>query len=159
MFTYKYPMVSCAATIFLYTKKNDNIDMFLLGKRSATADAYPNWYCLIGGMLDSGQEEVEDTAVREVFEETGLVIDKAKLQLICVSSNPANDPRAHVINIVYGYCLDSDVIASAADDISDLAWIDSFNPKDIKVWNWLDQEYPLAFNHEELLKLALERLG
>lgn len=67
----------------------------LLIKRSAESDAYPDCWALPGGFLDKG-ESIEQCAVRELKEETGL---EAKTLLpMGVFSKPDRDPRGHVIS-------------------------------------------------------------
>lgn len=67
----------------------------LLIKRSENSDAYPNCWALPGGFLDKG-ESIEECAVRELKEETGL---EAKMMLpMGVFSRPDRDPRGQVIS-------------------------------------------------------------
>ena len=67
----------------------------LLIKRSENTDAFPNCWALPGGFLDKG-ESLEDCAVRELKEETGL--DAKMLAPVGVFSNPNRDPRSQVIS-------------------------------------------------------------
>jgi 8-oxo-dGTP diphosphatase len=55
-------------------------------------------WALPGGFVEY-EERVEDSVVREVFEETGL---KTKIiELFGVYSDPDRDPRGHTITLVY----------------------------------------------------------
>ena len=67
----------------------------LLIKRSEKSDAFPNCWALPGGFLDKG-ESIEDCAVRELKEETG--IEAKMLAPVGVFSNPDRDPRSQVIS-------------------------------------------------------------
>ena len=51
-----------------------------------------------GGFVNEG-EKVEDTAVREMTEETNLTIEPT--DILGVYSDPKRDPRGHVISIVF----------------------------------------------------------
>ena len=67
----------------------------VLIKRSDKSEAFPNCWALPGGFLDKG-ESLEDCAVRELKEETGL--EAKMLAPIGVFSNPNRDPRSQVIS-------------------------------------------------------------
>lgn len=67
----------------------------LLIKRASSSEAYPDCWALPGGFLDKG-ESIEECAVRELKEETG--IEAKMLAPIGVFSKPNRDPRSQVIS-------------------------------------------------------------
>ena len=64
----------------------------LLGKRRGAHGA--GLWSLPGGWIDRSDATLEEAAVREVREETGLVLDPDALRLLCVQTKPYPDFRA-----------------------------------------------------------------
>ena len=70
-----------------------------------------NKWGLIGGSVEIG-EQIEETALRECYEETGLIIDKKKLIFLGLYSD-INQKRIikypdncfHAIDVIYKYNL------------------------------------------------------
>lgn len=69
----------------------------LLLRRGASAPWMPGRYCLPGGKLDKG-ETLIDCAVRELCEETGIVIDSNKLMPLSVTYKAGWDKVLFVDN-------------------------------------------------------------
>jgi 8-oxo-dGTP diphosphatase len=153
-------MVSATATVLLICPQENS---FLVGIRHRDADTYPLLPCLPGGFLnaktaDFPGETLEQTAVREVFEETGLDISRKHLNLFWVCSDPTTDPRSHVINACFYTLIIPEEMAQAkaGDDL-----------EEIRVWNYdkvslyFNNEVviphdDLAFNHREIVSRGLQ---
>ena len=73
----------------------------------------PHGFALPGGFVDLG-ESVEDAAVREMREETGLDVELTGL--LGVYSRPDRDPRRHTISTVFTGRAQYPAVLRAGDD-------------------------------------------
>ncbi len=107
-------------------------------------------WALPGGFIDYGTETIEECAVREAKEETGL--DVRLKALLGVRSHPGRDPRGHTVTVVFvceELVPEEARTARAGDDAGSLLWVESDPGK-------LD-EVDLAFDHRDILLEALHR--
>lgn len=140
-------MVSATSSMVVIRKDTNEI---LLGKRSNSADAYPNYWSIPGGFLDartetSPGETLEDTASRELFEETNIVIkNKSRFILFSCGSDPNIDPRCHCIGARYIITITKEEAetAKAGDDLQELKWVSMYDR---------DAFLGLAFDHTSIV--------
>ena len=104
-------------------------------------EPFKDFYAVPGGFVEYG-ERVEDAAVREAEEETGLKVRLVKL--VGVYSEPNRDPRGHVISIAFL----AEEIGGKLHPSTDAKEVKAFNPSVIP-------SMKLAFDHEKILRDAL----
>jgi len=98
-------------------------------------------WALPGGFVEYN-EKTEDTAIREIFEETGL---KTKINsLVGVYSDPNRDPRGHTVSVIYLLEICGGKL-KGSDDASDAKFFD------------LNHLPKLAFDHNKIIKDALRK--
>ena len=103
-------------------------------------DPFKKFFALPGGFVEYG-ETTESAVLRELKEETGI---EGRIKGIAgVFSNPKRDPRKHVVSIAYVIEPTTKEL-EAGDDAESCAWFSTDNLPE------------LAFDHEEIIKRALE---
>lgn len=130
---YKKPRLTVDGAIVQESK-------ILLIKRNI--NPFKNRWALPGGHVEYG-EKVEDAAVREVLEETGLKVEIEKL--FGVYSEPGRDPRGHTVTIVYLMNVVGGKLKSG-DDASDARFFE------------LEKLPQLAFDHNKIINDIKMRL-
>lgn len=139
-YCYDYPRPALTVDIVLLHRFADGIEVLLI-KRAR--DPFEGHWAFPGGFVDMG-ESLEDAAARELAEETGL--RGIRLDQIGAFGDPGRDPRGHTVSVVYAGVLEDRALVTAADDASEAAWHSALEPP------------RLAFDHNKILTITLERL-
>ncbi len=96
----------------------------------------PRGWALPGGFVDYG-ETVEEAAMREAFEETGLKVDLKRQ--FHTYSDPGRDPRGHMVSVVF--------VATASGNPSggdDAAEAQAFRPDELPE--------DIVFDHRQIIE-------
>ena len=153
---YKKPSVT--ADIVVFTLDEDDDLNILLIKRKG----YPfkDHWAIPGGFLQAEEESVDETAKRELYEETG--IKDVFLKQLYTFSKPDRDPRTHVISVAYTALVPKSLLSiKAGDDAKDAKLFKiKYDVNGIIFYN--DNvsftEKDLAFDHADIIKTAITRL-
>ena len=139
LYEYPRPAVTVETVVFdLYD--DDKIPAVLLIRRMN--EPFRNMWAIPGGFLDL-DEELEDGAIRELLEETGIVVSNNIRQAFTVGGLN-RDPRGRVISVVHTAVVDRfEHRVCAGDDAIDAAWFK------------MDELPELAADHLEIIRQTL----
>lgn len=138
--TYDHPRPAVTTDIAFVRHGRSGWEILLV-KRSR--DPFRGRWALPGGFVDQ-LESLESAAARELKEECG--IEGVELWQFRAFGNPGRDPRGHTISIGYLGIAGESVEPRAGDDAGEVRWF------------LVDALPELAFDHDEIVNAALERL-
>ena len=139
--SYSKPCPECGHSILYYRNPVPTVDIIIFSPPGQVVlierKNPPHGWALPGGFVDYG-ESVEQAALREAKEETGL--DVVLTGLLGVYSDPRRDPRFHTLSIVF---------TANAMDLSKLKAND--DARQARLFS-LDDLPELAFDHGRILR-------
>lgn len=136
---YKYPHPSVTTDCVIFGFDGEGLKVLLIERGF---DPYKGYWAFPGGFLEMN-ESADEGARRELMEETGL--ETAYVKQFHAFSTPDRDPRERVISIAY-YSVVRISEVKGMDDAVQAKWFP------------LDAVPRLAFDHEEMLRIAKEEL-
>lgn len=136
---YKYPHPSVTTDCVIFTFDGTKLRVLLVQRG---IEPYKGQWAMPGGFLRMN-ESAEKGALRELQEETGM--KAAYIKQFHAFTEPRRDPRERVITIAY-YALAKMQEVKGADDAADAQWFA------------LDEVPSLAFDHDLILRTALNEL-
>jgi 8-oxo-dGTP diphosphatase len=127
--------------IVIFTLRECSLQVLLV-KRGVPP--FEGQYAIPGGFI-RGDESLEEAALRELHEETG--VRNVFLEQLYTFGDPKRDPRGRVITVAYYALIASDKLSLVAGaDAAEAQWFPASGVP------------PLAFDHKSILDYALERL-
>lgn len=140
-FTYEYPRPALTADILMIGIEQECPYVLLIKRKKPP---FQSMWALPGGFVQQG-ESLEQTARRELQEETGLYLPA--LVQWKTYSDPQRDPRGWIVSTLFvGYCLVNTKKPEANDDAADAQW-------------WcIEQLPPLAFDHQQMIEEVCHEL-
>lgn len=137
-YTYPYPRPALTVDAVIFQRTDNELKVLLIERKN---NPFQGCWAFPGGFVDM-EETVEEAAVRELEEETGLTaIDLTQFK---VYSDVNRDPRGRVVSVVFYGVVNHDVILKANDDAKDAQW---FSVENLPT---------LAFDHDKILKEILK---
>jgi 8-oxo-dGTP diphosphatase len=139
--TYEYPRPALTVDAVVFGLDDEDLKVLLIRRG---LEPFQGQWALPGGFVRVG-ESLEDAVRRELQEETG--ISQVFLEQLYTFGAVDRDPRERVVTVAY-YALVrlSDHSILAATDARDAAWFA------------VSEARGLAFDHDRILAVALERL-
>lgn len=139
-FTYKYPRPALTVDAVVFKEIGIKKEILLIQRKFAP---YKGKWALPGGFVDM-DETLEQAALRELSEETGIT--NVALQQLKAFSTIERDPRSRTISVVFWGVANQATEVIAGDDAGKAQWFD------------LTQLPPLAFDHQEVVDAAMDKL-
>ena len=145
-----YPKPALTADIAIFQRIAGQPDPELLLIRRGGHPFLGCW-ALPGGFAEQG-ETIEQTAARELEEETGLT--GLELALVGLYSAPGRDPRGWTVSAAYAVVVDQGQChAVAGDDAAQTGWFPVRNGA-----VELPEGEALAFDHDQIIRDAYGRI-
>ena len=135
-YTYPRPMLTVDFTVF--REMSDQVQVLLIQRGRAP---FEGCWALPGGFINL-DESLEESAARELEEETGLVIPD--MEQVRTYGDPDRDPRGRVISVAYAALLtdSTDPPLRAGSDAGAARWF------------FITDLPELAFDHQQIIQDA-----
>lgn len=138
-FCYRYPHPAVTADCIIFGTDGDTVRILLIRRG---AEPFKGKWAFPGGFMKI-DETAEECAIRELEEETGL--KEAEIEQLHTFTAVDRDPRERVVTVAYMAIVDLAEV-KGGDDAAEARW-------------FLLNEIPeLAFDHREILEMALAKL-
>lgn len=138
-YTYDYPRPAVTADGVVFCNGSDGLSVLLIERMN---EPFKGCWAFPGGFMEM-EEDAEDCAKRELKEETGLEI--RTMRQLGAFTDVNRDPRSRTVSIAY-YAVIAKSEVKGADDAIQARWFP------------IDSIPPLAFDHDKILRMALEEI-
>lgn len=141
-YTYEYPRPSLTVDCIVFGLDESEQLKILLIRRGT--EPFAGKWAVPGGFVQM-EESLEAAARRELQEETG--VENIFMEQLYTFGQPQRDPRGRVVSVAYYALVNlAEHTVQADTDAEDAAWFS------------IDKIPDLAFDHEEIVRMALGRL-
>ena len=140
-FCYDHPHPAVTTDVVVFTIRQHRLQLLLIRRNG---EPFQGRWALPGGFLDLN-ENLDQCAQRELEEETG--VRGVFLEQLYTFGQPERDPRERVISVAYYALVPSERLdLKASSDAAEAAWFP------------IGALPPLAFDHDQIIQKAHERL-
>jgi 8-oxo-dGTP diphosphatase len=141
-YTYDHPRPALTVDVVAFTLRENRLHVLLIRRGE---NPFAGMWALPGGFVRL-EESLEEAALRELEEETGL--KEAYLEQLYTYGEPERDPRGRVVTVAYFALIPADapVRLEGGKDVTQARWFP------------MDELPPLAFDHAQIAAYALRRL-
>ena len=155
MYSYDYerPGFTVDAVVFWHdeSKSVDDTEILLIKRKN---DPFKDCWALPGGFVERHENAI-DAVVRELYEETGILVDS--MYQVGIADNPLRDPRGWTVSVYfYNVLIGERPVVKGSDDAIEARWF-TFSELNDLIYN-----NKLAFDHEEMIAVccdcAVERI-
>jgi 8-oxo-dGTP diphosphatase len=137
----EYETPGVTVDLVIFTVSDETLKVLLVKRATAP---FAGFWSIPGGFLKA-KESLEGAAIRVMKEKTG--VKEVYLEQLYTFGKPDRDPRARVITVTYFALIPwQNLIQPESNKITDLSWYSA------------DQLPQLAFDHQEILNYAINRL-
>ena len=123
----------------VFCNGSDGLSVLLIERMN---EPFKGCWAFPGGFMEM-EEDAEDCAKRELKEETGLEI--RTMRQLGAFTDVNRDPRGRTVSIAYYAVIEKSEVKGADDAIQ-------------ARWFPIDSIPPLAFDHDKILRMALEEI-
>ena len=138
-------VTSVTVDLAIFTVRDDDLKVLLITRGN---DPFLGSLALPGGYVRDG-EALDEAALRELHEETGINGSRLHLEQVRAFGAPGRDPRGRVVTVAYLALGPNLPDPEAGTDAKAASWV--------SVREALDWQITLAFDHSDILREALER--
>lgn len=136
---YEYPRPALTVDCVVFGIEDDSLKVLLIER---ALEPFAGQWALPGGFVRM-METTDEAARRELVEETGL--SNVFLEQLYTFSRVDRDPRERIVSVAH-YALVRSSAVQGGSDASEARWFD------------VRELPPLAFDHRDIVEVALERL-
>ena len=140
-----FPVPLLTVDSVLFTVKDDALKILLLKRAN---HPHKSLWSLPGGFIDiENDETTRDTAIRKLTEKTQVT--PPYLEQLQTFSGKKRDPRGWSATVAYFALIAHQEADPFLEHAEDVQWVSL---------NKLEQHQPLAFDHQAIIQIAIERL-